>query len=227
MITGSSTNKNVSFSGLVTNAAYTAVITVTDANGITASSTVKFDTFIPSLVWEAEDFDFSGGQFIDNPVLSSSARQAAISGRSATRELMSTTPSTPAPRIYRSGDAMSTDVAGDVPRQNFLDAIAVDPAKLGTTRSGISSPMNGSTTPAPIRPAHSISMRGWPKGLETPGRPRLSLVTSGWATSSQATTLLGRFSFLGTGWQTYSYVPLRDILATLPSSIWRAPTRCA
>ena len=79
------TNNNLTFSGSssswnvstplalnVTN--YTAVITVTDNAGNSHSTTIYFDTFDPaSYDIEAEDFDFSGGQYIDNPVITSNA----------------------------------------------------------------------------------------------------------------------------------------------------------
>ena len=53
------------------NAVYTAVINVTNASGDTLSTpyTVNFDTFSQNnFIIEAEDFDFNGGPFIDNPV---------------------------------------------------------------------------------------------------------------------------------------------------------------
>ena len=62
---------------LQSNAVYNAVITVTNADGLSSSYTVSFDTFnINDYQWEAVDYDFStnngttwiGGQFIDNPV---------------------------------------------------------------------------------------------------------------------------------------------------------------
>ena len=64
VISGSSTSRSVSYTGLRTNVTYTAVMNVTDANGSTATSTVRFDTFNALFVWEAEDWDYSGGQYV-------------------------------------------------------------------------------------------------------------------------------------------------------------------
>ena len=52
---------------LIANIIYNATITATDANGVSTTSTTAFDTISPSYTFEAEDFDFEGGQYIDNP----------------------------------------------------------------------------------------------------------------------------------------------------------------
>src|SRR5208282_6935846 len=65
---GTTNNWNVSCPSLLPNTLYTAVITVTDANGNVVTTTNSFDTFsAASYTWEAEDFDYTGGHFIDNP----------------------------------------------------------------------------------------------------------------------------------------------------------------
>ncbi|HXP63539.1 MAG TPA: hypothetical protein VN829_23750, partial [Dongiaceae bacterium] len=51
---------------LASNLTYTAIITATDTAG-THKSTNVFDTVIPSYTWEAEDYDYGGGKFFDNP----------------------------------------------------------------------------------------------------------------------------------------------------------------
>jgi len=74
------TEANGSITGnfpIQSNAVYNAVITATNASGLSSSFTINFDTFnINEYQWEAVDYDFStnngttwvGGQFIDNPV---------------------------------------------------------------------------------------------------------------------------------------------------------------
>jgi hypothetical protein len=52
VISGSSTSRSVSYTGLKTNTTYTAVINVTDANGSTANSTVRFDEICIKLLNE-------------------------------------------------------------------------------------------------------------------------------------------------------------------------------
>ena len=65
LITGSASTKNVVYPGLQLNAMHTAIITVTNSLGHGISVTNHFDTFSQnnSMV-EAEDFDYSGGQYI-------------------------------------------------------------------------------------------------------------------------------------------------------------------
>ena len=77
-ISGSDSNKTVGYFGLKSNLTYTATITVTDAFGFSASTDTHFETTwvgIPPVVylWEAEDFDFSGGQYFNNPDLCNSS----------------------------------------------------------------------------------------------------------------------------------------------------------
>ena len=65
-------NVSVPLARNVTN--YTAVISVTDNLGNNHSTALYYDTFDPaSYDIEAEDYDFGGGQFIDNPVITSVA----------------------------------------------------------------------------------------------------------------------------------------------------------
>ena len=75
-ISGSSSNKNVTYHGLLSNAVYNASITVTDAFGLTAGASSHFETTwfgIPPVLftWEAEDFDFTNGLYYDFPSLCS------------------------------------------------------------------------------------------------------------------------------------------------------------
>ena len=73
-ISGSSSNKNVSYHGLQSNLTYTASITVTDAFNLTASANTYFETTwvgVPPVLylWEAEDFDFTNGMYFNHPTL--------------------------------------------------------------------------------------------------------------------------------------------------------------
>ena len=72
VITGSASSKNVTYSGLQSNVTYNATITVTDSSNLRTSANTTFQTTwveVPAYtyLWEAEDFDFSGGMYIDNP----------------------------------------------------------------------------------------------------------------------------------------------------------------
>ncbi|HTJ00570.1 MAG TPA: hypothetical protein VL527_16940 [Dongiaceae bacterium] len=52
---------------LTSNTVYAAQILANDANGIPAVTNVSFDTIIPTYTFEAEDFNYGGGSFFDNP----------------------------------------------------------------------------------------------------------------------------------------------------------------
>jgi hypothetical protein len=52
---------------LLTNHTYSAFIQAVDNKGNPSATTVTFDTIQPLYTWEASDYDFLGGQYIDNP----------------------------------------------------------------------------------------------------------------------------------------------------------------
>src|SRR5437016_5718552 len=64
LISGSASSKNVTYSGLQSNAAYTASISVTDVSNLTVSASIQFQTMWlgvlpPTYLWEAEDWGFT------------------------------------------------------------------------------------------------------------------------------------------------------------------------
>lgn len=66
-ITGPSTNLNVSFP-TTSNTIYSVFIQITDAAGNPVSTTASFDTIVPTYSFEAEDFNYGGGQYVhDDP----------------------------------------------------------------------------------------------------------------------------------------------------------------
>ncbi len=70
VVSGPANERTVSIGGLTSNVHYIAVLRATDADGATRTETIPFDTFATdSLVIEAEDFNFDGGSFWDNPVV--------------------------------------------------------------------------------------------------------------------------------------------------------------
>ena len=84
-ITGSgTTNVSVSYNGLKANQSYTAVISVTDTVNLNSFKNIAFDTYAPSFTWEAEDYDFSGGQFYNTPILSGAPAAGSYFGVSGT-----------------------------------------------------------------------------------------------------------------------------------------------
>jgi len=193
--TGSSTNWIVKCP-LLPNTAYTAVITVTDANGNAASTTKSFDTFSAYYVWEAEDFDYGSGHFVDG------LQTNAYSGLGATVNVDTHQVNFGGTDLYRP-NGMDTEVNGDTLRTQYN----------GTGRSdysiGYFSPGSWAnyTRHYPAGGYYVFARLAAGGGATT---CTLSQVTGGWGTTNQATNLLGTFSVANTAWETYNYVPLKD-----------------
>ncbi|HVM47422.1 MAG TPA: carbohydrate-binding protein [Candidatus Acidoferrum sp.] len=208
-ITGSSTSKAVTYTGLKTNTAYTAVISVTDANGSVATSTIRFDTFEPSFVWEAEDWDFQDGQYINNPTPTSTAAANSYFGLIGVQGVDENETENDPANQYRAGDPMNASVCGDVPRQKYLDAQVTDPSVQDWNVGYFDSGEWVNYTRSFPAGTYNVYAR-LANGNAGTATIYMDQVITGAGTSTQATTGLGTFSFPAQGWNTYSYVPLRD-----------------
>jgi hypothetical protein len=66
---GTPTSLNVALPGLTSNTLYTITVSVTNDAALVSSQTVNFDTFPTNVfIVSAEDYDFTNGLFIQNPV---------------------------------------------------------------------------------------------------------------------------------------------------------------
>jgi hypothetical protein len=202
---GPQTNVTVSFAGLTSNTIYTAMISVTDLLGISAATTANFDTYAPLFVWEAENWDFTNGMYIDSPVVSTNSASSyyAQTGTSGVDETVLNY-SGANPHGWRPLDLQSTDVSGDVTRQPYITA-GISDYQVGFFNSG--NWLNYTRT----FPSGTYYVYGrLAEGAGAAGTATLSLVTNGWGTGSQSVAQLGVFSFTGAGWSSYGYVPLTD-----------------
>ena len=69
-ITGNEQSWNVKLTGLQENSIYDGSLVITDSNGIPISGILSFNTFsVDNLTFEAENFNFDNGEFIDNAVV--------------------------------------------------------------------------------------------------------------------------------------------------------------
>ena len=204
-ITGTSTSRNVSYPHLQPNNNYAVAISATDGNGNTVSTTLRFDTFsAANYQWEAEDYDYDAGQFIDNP------QTNAYAGLNASNLVDAFQTNFAGTFLYRPSGT-DTEVNGDLPRAKyegtgFSDYTAgffSDGAWLNFTRH---------------YPAGSYNVYG---RMATGGGSDSSCefyeVTSGWGTTNQTLSDLGSFSVPFIGWETYTFVPLRDTNGNLVS----------
>jgi len=216
VVTGAgTTNVNVSCTGLTLNRSHTAVITVTDTANLSAFSTVNFDTFTPLFLWEAEDYDFGSGQFVNHPTPSGSAAAGSYFGLVGTEGVDFHDRDGNGTHAYRSSDGMATESTTDQPRNGAAPDFDVgwfDGAGFTSGNSGLNNYDAGEWVnytrdfPAGTYNIYGRVANGNGGNATIP----LSKVVSGWGTSSQTTTELGAFRFAATGWGSYAYVPLTD-----------------
>jgi hypothetical protein len=185
---------------LTSNVMYAAVIQATDANGVSSSASVSFDTINPSYTFEAEDFDYNGGSFIDNPQTNQYAGLAAVNGVDCQHD------STQGGASYRP-NPLSTEGCGDVARTLFIGA--------GNTNKDFDVGFNNGTDWANYTRhfppgLYNIYLRGADGNGDTADCASMTVASA----ASGQTALLGTgpftFSVKSTGWQTYRFYPLLD-----------------
>jgi len=192
-ITGAGTAQNVS-AVLASNTLYSAVIQVTDTNGSVANQTVAFDTISPVLTWEAEDWDFGVGQYIDNPQtnlyagLGTGAGDAQNSNGNAD---------------YRPiNPGLSTEGNGDKPRSPWIGTGKTD-YDVGFTDGGDF----GNYTRH--YPAGTYNLFGRIAGGNGPRTECADVsVVSGNVNISGSGPY--KYGVKGTGWQNYDFMPVTD-----------------
>lgn len=127
-ITGSNAERTVTLPALEANQYYRMEITVTDQASNVIRETVEFNTFVNNLLFiEGEDYNFSGGQFIDNVILSSVPGPNNYLDRWGIEGIDYHQTNSPTTDQYRIGDQVGTVISGDVLRQAYIDAQASDP----------------------------------------------------------------------------------------------------
>jgi hypothetical protein len=194
---GSSTSRTVG-TPLTSNTVYRAFIQITDANGVSLSTNVLFDTITPAYTWEAEDWDYNGGLYLEDPQIDGYTMLDGLDGVDFAR------PSTGGGNSY-SRAGLATENAGDVAR---LGREGYQDYDIGNNGGG-----------------NWVNYtRNWPVGVynvyirvangnsgQTTDSGSLSEVTSGVGTANQTVSKLGTYNSPGTGgWQAYSWQPLYD-----------------
>ena len=213
--TGSSTSWNVNYPHLQTNNTYAVVIRVTDANGNTANSTLNIDTYAPLFTWEAEDFDFGSGLFIDNPLPTTTPNTAPnsyceqVSAPGVIGQPGIDAQSTGNPEVsagdYRETDIIGTPPVFDAARSLFLTNNNAQDYSIGFLQAGYWE--NYTKT----FPSGTYNVYGRMANGQNPAAVvNADLITKGWGTPIQFTTHLGTFTVPNTGWSSYNHVPLMD-----------------
>ena len=197
-IGGSSTARTVS-APLSANTIYSAIVTVTDAGGNSATNMVPyFDTINPAYyTFEAEDFDYNSGHYINNPQTNAYAGLSGTAGIDYNNNEIGSGNADYRPQ------GLETESDGDVPRPAYSGG-------LGDYDVGWADSGNwGNYTRLFPAGTYYVFMRS--ANGPTSDSDSMYQVTAGQGTSSQTTSLIGTFSTVNTGgWQTYAWVPLRN-----------------
>jgi hypothetical protein len=197
IVTGDATNISVT-APLTGNTAYTAFIQVNDANGIPASATISFDTVNPAYTWEAEDWDYGAGNFIDNPQTNAYTFLDGVSNVDFVRLNTGGGLS-----YFRIG--LSTEGAGDIPRVTHVGFQDFDVGFTGAGNWGNYT----RTYPAGTFNMYVRASRG--DGGSVGDAGNVAFVTSGFGTTNQTTSLIGRYGVSSTGnWQKYAWSAVKD-----------------
>jgi hypothetical protein len=185
---------------LTVNAAHTAVISVTTLTGLNKTSTIKFDTFKPGYyTFEAEDFDYNGGHFYDNPQADSYNTLAPLADVDNHQSDLSPSRSFAyRPNNDATAPVPATTTAGDSAR-NFT----------GGTDYNIGFFGGGSWVNFTRHyPAGTYNVWGRFAEGASPSQLDMAIVTGGFGTTAQTTSMLGTFHVAQTGWSTWDWTPL-------------------
>ena len=214
-ITGNNKNWNVSVP-CPQNELINLAISAKDATGASTSVTESFDTFSQNnMMIEAVDWDFNGGQFIDNPVptaplfpATNSYYAGGINGTNASVFNVDYDGTYDGETLggYRDMDnGFQCEISSDFLRDKFTTNSAND-YDLGYYNGGQWANYTRTFS------AGHYNVYGRMAGGNGPfNNTTLKLVTSGQGTTNQATQALGSFADANAaGWQTWHWVPMRD-----------------
>ncbi len=192
---GSSTNWNVSYPHLLPNTLYSLAITVTDTNGNVATANNAFDTFsLDNYTWEAEDFDYNIGHYVDGP------QTNAYSAQPASVNVDTHQVNFGGKFLYRP-NGMDTEVNGDVLRPKYQGTGYSD-YSIGFFSAG--SWVNYTHHyPAGAYYIYGRFAAGGGATVCT-----LAREVGGWGTTTPVTNVLGTFNVPNIGWESYNYIPL-------------------
>ncbi|HTR41655.1 MAG TPA: hypothetical protein VMH87_08575 [Pseudomonadales bacterium] len=211
---GPSTNLSVTLPGLATNTVYNISVFSTNSVGLTTSKSVSFDTFPANVfIVSAEDYDYTNGQFIENPTPTSAPAPNSYYGLAGTLGVDDSTyggtgilPGNGASQLVRSDNNVAIQRAGDI--QLPLYAAQNDPnvynVQIAYNNAGN---WENYTRSYPVG-NYIVYMRY--NNATAGAYESLNLVTSGAGTSSQTVTNLGQFIGAAIG-ANYAWVPLTDI----------------
>lgn len=206
--TGPTTNLTIS-AALNTNTVYHALVIATDSGGGTATTNVTFDTIYPTYTFEAEDYDYNGGQFIDNPQTNEYANLDGLEGIDTHTGNPLQGAWTYRNQAYLSG-GIETESAGDKQRVQY--STGLQDYDCGFANGGNWANYTR-TLPAGT---YNLYMRGANGNGGQSDSATVSLVIGGLGTTNQTLLKLGTIGVPNSGgWQTYAWAPLKDTKGNL------------
>ncbi len=203
---GSSSNRAVFYNGLQSNTTYNVSITVTDSFNFTASANTYFETTwvgVPAYTyqWEAEDWDFSSGMYVDNPALCNACCETnCYFGQVGTQGVDESTVFYGPYHVYRPNDFEGTAISEDNSRPNLYAADRTDYCI---------NPFNSSEWVNYTRDWPNST--NWVIGRFANGAPAFGSIGMSLVNPGVATNFLGTFTMnLGPSWSTFQFVYLQD-----------------
>jgi hypothetical protein len=203
-VTGNGTDITVT-APLTSNMVYNVLIQVNDGNGIPGSATKSFDTVIPTYTFEAEDWDYSSGNYFDNPQTNA---YYALDGIAS---VDFNNPGNTHKAYIREG--LGSEGLSEVPRLQYINTtnqfgIPYQDYDVGFTAGGQWANYTRHY-PAGVYNIYVRASRGDGGSVSDAGS--ISLVTSGLGTTTQTTTRLGTYNINSTGnWGKYYWTPVKD-----------------
>jgi len=213
MITGSTSSNNVVYSALQPNAMHTAIINVTNSLGHGISITNQFDTFSQTnYMFEAEDFDFNGGQYVSSASYSPDcyASFVSVSNVDFHHTINSGEPTDGSDFQYRQ-NGIPQQVAQDYLRTVYVDSFSSD-YQLYWFGGG---DWANYTRDYPLG-TFNLYTRSSGLGAYT---MNLGQVVSGAGTTNQVVKPLGQWGSVGANINTFAWVPLTDAGGVAPVAV--------
>jgi hypothetical protein len=205
VITGTSTSRNVSCSLLAPNNVYTAVLAVTNSNGVGVTRTVQFDTVDSNNFYvKAHDFDYNSGEW--DTAGNGLVAYTYLGNSLAVSNVDFSSPPSGGQYPYRF-PGLATEITADAPLPGYFTGGDYDVGYFNTgdwanfTRD---------------YPAGKYFAYGRAAGGNGNLTAYLDQVTSGFGTTTQTTRRLGTWRANTGGWQSWAWVPLTDAGLTSP-----------
>lgn len=227
-IANSSTNWSVSVP-ILENTLYSAVISVTNSGGQYSTFYKTFDTFnVTNYQWEANDYDYNSGMFIDLPVPTCEVTTAGtgseetnsyfgfpggISGNEAVSNVdyydQSPQVAANAGNDWYRADGQGSGPTGDFLRPKFIaEQTALGDNNIGPFQLGYTSTGDWQNYTRHY-PAGNFNIYGRIAGNSAWKGTEIAIVTGGFGTMNQTSNVLGSFADPNAnGWESFHWVPL-------------------